>query len=109
LSDILTKLIRDAAFHNLGIAPIDVSISRYDFNKLLESLPPEESRKMKRKFRKLWRKYSKELPRRYQEQMGLSHGAPTRSQKNLRKSEVLRRVNLDVVRPAVNKLTSTEE
>lgn len=50
--------LRKIAFHTLGIIPIeseDTSVRKH-----LESLPPEEARRAKRKFRKLWKKLVKQ-------------------------------------------------
>ena len=92
--DILKKLLSDIAFNNLGIAPIDGDKITADFNRTLDSVSPKEARKMKRKFRKLWRKYAQDgkLPKRYTERLGLGSKEPTREQKKARKEEVLRRV-----------------
>lgn len=47
--------IRQVAIE-LGIVPVTRSTSGFDFNVALEGLPPDEARRAKRKFRKLWRK-----------------------------------------------------
>lgn len=64
----LQKFFEHKVCHDLGIAPMSTSL-RYGAAKALASLPPDEARKMKRKFRKLWRREMKrelrELERRY--------------------------------------------
>ena len=50
------KLALDA-----GILPFDDCPRRFDFNKFLESMPPDEARIAKRKFRKLWRRISRRI------------------------------------------------
>lgn len=46
-----------AAFQE-GIVPMEVT--RMDVRRALKDLPPEDARKMKRKFRKLWRKLARQ-------------------------------------------------
>lgn len=50
--------LRVIAFHTLGIVPIESE--EKSVKKQLESLPPEEARRAKRKFRKLWKKLAKQ-------------------------------------------------
>lgn len=70
----------------------------HDINKLLEGFSPEESRKMRRKFRKIWRK---ELKRREEEnakrntmgrddkkRLGLGATKPTKEQRKARRSMI---------------------
>ena len=46
-----------------GIVPFDPNqLDDKDIQRGLESLPPDERRKMKRKFRKLWRRAAKKSP-----------------------------------------------
>jgi hypothetical protein len=92
------KIIEDSLFMSMGIAPIRGVPD--DMNKVLNNLPPDEVRRMKRKFRKLWRKFAKHPhaaePRSVHlwvtQGMGLGDPSPTRSAKVKRKAEVLRRV-----------------
>lgn len=39
-----------------GVVPLTLQNLNHDVNKALAELPPDEARKMRRKFRKLWRK-----------------------------------------------------
>lgn len=55
----LMKFIISKIQHDLGIAPI-VMGQRYDLNAALAKLPVDDVRKMKRKFRKLWRQAMRE-------------------------------------------------
>ena len=54
------KVLIDIKMIEMGIAP--ESSSGKKLRKMLDSLPPEERRKAKRKFRKLWRKITKDDP-----------------------------------------------
>ena len=51
LDDILRKIVA----HQLGIVPLSGVPIHHDVNKILTGLPRDEARKMRRKFRKLWR------------------------------------------------------
>jgi hypothetical protein len=97
----ITRLLQTTAYLTLGIAPVVNTV--HDFNRILATLPPDEARKMKRKFRKLWRKFAKKPSRHvsptYVKQMGLGAKQPTRKQKSARKVEVRRRILAEVVRP----------
>jgi hypothetical protein len=92
-----------------GIVPMeDPAI---DIRKALETLPPDEARKMKRKFRKLWRKYmrmqeAKRLKQtRWQGQnavvLGKGTKSPTRNHKLQRKQLVVDVLRQNVILPAV--------
>jgi|LauGreDrversion4_2_1035121.scaffolds.fasta_scaffold75434_2 hypothetical protein len=92
----LTKLLRTSLFMSVGIVPIDIRRTHKDFNRYLASLPPDEARKMKRKFRKLWRKFVKNpkgVKSHYLQQLGKGAENPTRRQKQMRKVEVLRMID----------------
>jgi len=105
-SDPFTKIMIEAAYHELGIAPI--SYATYDFNKILSSLSFEEARKMKRKFRKIWRKCAKnaKYSSQYRKQLGIGTQSPSKAQKMNRKREVVRHVIVDIVAPVVKKMTN---
>jgi hypothetical protein len=51
---LLQALISQEAY-DAGIAPYSFDKLNQDMNRLLADLPPEEARKMRRRFRKLWR------------------------------------------------------
>lgn len=68
-----------------------------DVNRYLNTLPPDEARAMKRKFRKLWRKAvvdqageSKVLRRHAKKLYGLGNPSPHKKHKLARKSAVIR-------------------
>ena len=83
INDILTM----AAFLEIGIAPIKRSTD--DINRILATLSPEEARKMKRKFRKVWRSLvSKKKQKSKEGAYGLGAENPSKSQRNRRKAEV---------------------
>tara|TARA_R110002012_G_scaffold315147_1_gene528581 strand:+ start:435 stop:704 length:270 start_codon:yes stop_codon:yes gene_type:complete len=79
-SQILIKL----EMLELGILPARTGS---DLIKMLESIPQEERRKFKRKFRKAWRKIAKEDPDLIVP-MGLGSKNPTREQKMQRVARV---------------------
>jgi len=58
MSDIKRFLVHNAMFE-AGIVPIDIETISYDIGRALKDLSPEDARKYKRKFRKLWRKIAK--------------------------------------------------
>jgi len=65
-NDELFKLKLQIEFMNKGIVPLGLRNGGapifFDINKILAEMPPEEARKMRRKFRKLWRQIvTKEL------------------------------------------------
>lgn len=88
-------------FLNRGIVPLSWNVRNgagpwFDVNKILESLPPEEARQMKRKFRKAWRKLvahdMKRGGRQARKRLSIIEAGkeiPTRRAKNARKAEVL--------------------
>lgn len=106
--DVVTMFLMETVFHEAGLAPIKTI--HHDYNRILADLPPEESRKAKRKFRKAWRKTAKYLIEkkvtgRYIKQMlGICSDRPTRSQKNSRKTIVLGHILDKVVVPMRSKL-----
>jgi len=59
----LRKLKAAITYHEMGIVPIGEELEgaglKHDMNKILAQLPREEARKMKRKFRKVWRAAAK--------------------------------------------------
>lgn len=109
-NDPIFKLKLQIEFLNKGIVPLawrqEVGApAHFDINKILAEMPPDEARKMKRKFRKLWRKLAerslkrpgKESRRRLR---NIGHGEeiPTRSAKNFRKVEVLTSIHRKVTK-----------
>lgn len=95
--DRLKNLQQQLAYLNAGIVPVGfgewgVPINM-DFNKVLATLPLDEARKMRRKFRKLWRKRlaraeGSKLHSKLSRTMGLGEASPTKKQKQARKNEV---------------------
>jgi hypothetical protein len=51
---LLQALLAQEAY-DAGIVPYTFDKMRHDMNRLLADLPPEESRKLRRRFRKMWR------------------------------------------------------
>ena len=50
----LENILKVTLCHSAGIVPLETL--NHDVNRILEGLPPDEARRMRRKFRKLWRK-----------------------------------------------------
>lgn len=88
LTDAARAFIHSAGFAE-GIVPMEDT--RMDVRRALECLPADESRKMKRKFRKLWRKQAERLkanPRESLSNLMTPNQAPSRLQKQARKDAV---------------------
>ena len=108
-NDPIHKLKLQIEFLNAGIVPLawrlaDGAPAWFDINKILASLPPDEARKMKRKFRKAWRKLvahdlkrGGRAARKRLAIMEVGKEIPTRRAKNARKVEVLTAHNRKVV------------
>jgi len=95
----LRSAVETLIYHQLGIVPL--SYDERDINRILSNLPADESRRMKRKFRKLWRKESncqppsytklgRQFAARYKTQMGYGEITPTKAHKRHRKLVVIR-------------------
>jgi len=82
----LDPATRFLIFHKMtemGIIPI---IQPYhDYGKILDSLPPEEARVLRRKFRKEWRKFARGKNVIHKRTLGLGVTNPSRGKKNNRK------------------------
>ena len=99
----LRESVEALIYHQLGIVPL--SYDDRDVNRILSSLPADEAMRMKRKFRKLWRKESncqlqshtksgRQFATRYKAQSGHGEVKPTKAQKRNRKFIVIRRVKI---------------
>lgn len=99
----LRKMLRDMAFHSLGIVPIKY-IGWDGINQQLASLPPEEARKIKRKFRKLWRKIAKHDPNWNAAFLGMGDPDPEKILKTRRRSAVLNAVEQKFVLPTLRNM-----
>lgn len=102
--DIVTIFLIETISHQLGIVPIKTI--HHDYEKILTSLPPDEARVSKRKFRKLWRKCMKGLkeekrisPTYLVRSLGSGAKVPTRTQKNTRKAIVAGHILNKLVAP----------
>lgn len=96
----ILELFQTMLFHNVGVVPITLKSMHFDYNRILANLPPDEARKMKRKFRKMWRKHLRsyslgivsphliEAVRPY----GFGENAPSKLQKYRRKKFVYNQV-----------------
>ena len=85
MNDVLRSIMKFQVHMELGVAPIE-QVS-HDVNKILASLPPEEARKLKRRFRKLWRAAARDGKAGAQKRrLGFGEKNPTKSQKTNRKA-----------------------
>jgi hypothetical protein len=89
---------------NVGIVPIDDF--RHDIGRALVQLPADEARKLKRKFRKLWRREARKATERNVAPVtcGLGKRVPTRSERLARKKLIYRALWVNVVVPILDKL-----
>ena len=106
MKNLLAEFLMKAAAHEHGIVPLEKL--HHDFNRILASLPEEEARVMKRKFRKLWRKVAMKKntahSRLKRTTTGLGNPKPTRSQKNNRKHAVYTHLWLESAMPLHKKI-----
>ena len=102
--DPMRDLLTLHTYMKLGIAPI--GNINHDYGRLMEKLPPEEARKMKRKFRKLWRRAADKhkLNAPYVAQIGIGNPLPTRSMKKFRKGAVAHYVQWNLVMPTLKRI-----
>jgi hypothetical protein len=108
-------LIHKACFDE-GIIPIEVEQS--DMTVALSQLPPDEARKLKRKFRKLWRREARKCnvdlksdawsAHYAQRTWGKSGQHPSRFQKINRKRAVLQKIRREKVNPILEKIQNPD-
>ena len=104
LTDAHRAFIHTAGFA-AGIVPIEDST--HDMRRAFASLPEEEQRKLKRKFRKMWRKILRAKvgdsggKKKQSLEMAYGKGAkiPTKHQRNARKQLVAAHLEEEVVKP----------
>jgi hypothetical protein len=109
--DAITKMKLNIKYMERGIIPIgwtcDGAPAHHDFNRYLSTLPPSESRAMKRKFRKEWRKivmkslsHGGKKGRRLQRETTTTsaNSPPTRRQRIARKSLVVDAISRELRR-----------
>jgi hypothetical protein len=105
-NDPLATVLFTTAAHNRGILPIHIGRERNDSNRDLEGYDPVAARKMKRKFRKAWRKIAKAQvasgsqgeSRSAHLHLGLGSPAPSRTQKRNRKARVMSQIREEVMK-----------
>lgn len=94
MSDELTRTLRLQVCMEMGIVPLlDADDVRKDVLRALKELPPEESRALRRKFRKAWRKEARSAARILKHKKpgaaGLGSPAPDKRAKKERKWMVM--------------------
>lgn len=87
------KILIDLRMIELGIAP--ESSSGKKLREMLESLPEDERRKAKRKFRKIWKKILKSDPD-LSKSMGAGKERPSESNMKSRRAWVRRKISLEI-------------
>lgn len=102
LQEDLDSVLFNLVYHEMDIVPIEFSRGK-NLEEILNNLPPDVARRMKRKFRKLWRKAAKKPTRysaskdysdRYKVQLGLGDKSPSSAKKWRRHGAVHREVLL---------------
>jgi len=102
----LSSMLRDAACIELGIVPLNHNIHD-NIRRHLDAMPPDEARKMKRKFRKLWRKIAKK--QRLSSSVGLGDPDATTGQRRHRKALVRGEIERNFVRPTLERLKGNSD
>ena len=87
------KILIDLRMIELGLAP--ESLSGRKLRERLESLPEDERRKAKRKFRKIWKKIVKSDPD-LARSMGSGKEKPTKNEMRTRRAWVRRKISLEI-------------
>ena len=107
LRDVDRALIQTVMFQ-AGILPMEKT--DLDMRRLLQQLPPDEARILRRKFRKMWRKAMAdsvgETPKTGSEEqakktLGVGKQVPSRAERNARKQLVFDRIWRDIIAPLV--------
>ena len=81
----LRTIKREIICHDLDIVPIGIRFQTASTAAAaLAHMSPEDARRMKRKFRKLWRSAAKKLKHSYKRKMGLGVREPTPKHKSER-------------------------
>lgn len=93
------RLLLHEVMFEMGIIPMETP--SMDVSRVLKQLPEAEARKLKRKFRKLWRKHRNDSG--IQSKRGT---APTRWEKRGRKSVIWHSVMSQKVHPAIDNLVN---
>lgn len=101
----LHKILRDVACHSLGIVPLNYRIHD-GVQEKLNLLSPDEARRMKRKFRKLWRKIAKQ--KQLSTSVDLGESQPAKSKKRRRKNIVLHSIEEKFVQPTLKRMLKEE-
>lgn len=109
--DVDRALISAAGFES-GIVPIEHP--EHDMTRILSQLPAEESLKMKRRFRKLWRKMVKAekkpgVQAGLARQAGMGAKKPTKAQKLARKRLVYAQLWREIIAPALERFEAAKQ
>ena len=118
LRDVDRAFIHTVMFQ-MGILPMESTT--LDMQRALKQLTPDESRTLKRKFRKLWRKAMKKevgnptgkraevKMRATKAQLGVGKRAPSRQERNARKQLVFDMVWAEIISPMVENFEAAGE
>lgn len=106
MKDPIAELLRLKAYAELGILP--VTRPHHDADRDMADLTPEERRKMKRKFRKLWRRLTETDESPFSKHLGRGDAWPSRKLRRYRKAAVDLHVVRQHVAPALKALRGEE-
>jgi hypothetical protein len=98
-----------AVMFECGILPMEKTT--LDMRRALQQLPPEEARRFKRKFRKLWRKAMQEKAGANQklksevikQELGVGKHVPSRAERNARKKLVFDSLWKELIEPMIRR------
>lgn len=99
---LLEKTLLQNAMFQMGIVPIENPAM--DFRRYLNQLSPDEATKLKRKFRKLWRKLARKTQKK--NWYGSSGKNPNKIERFHRKNDIFDEIMSTVVKPAVKRFNS---
>lgn len=104
----LERLLLQLAMFNAGIVPIENV--EHDMRRALQQLAPDEAKRLKRKFRKMWRRAACRSDNGASDAMkrklGIGKKTPTREERNQRKKLVFDELRRSFVAPAIEEMTS---
>jgi len=96
---VMKDIFATFVYNELGIVPMVLGSIHNDVGRVLDTLSPEVARKMKRKFRKLWRAEARSASSMKSKKttLGLGSPSPSKQQKNSRKAAVAVMVEARIV------------
>lgn len=111
VEDKIRKMLAARVACELGIVPMTGHDMEMDVNRVLKGLDPKEATRMKRKFRKLWRKHCINSARKAQivnDEKDVHYGGRRRA-RLIKKSIVMGHIEVNYVRPAMTNISLTNK